>query len=88
LVFGEVQTIYLFFFNFLVFIENNKKFLFRFIGMDIYLMCVEGVMGRYCVKFLAFLIWEKGDDNFYLRAKLLENGTVEDARILIGLRFC
>ena len=51
-------------------------------------MCVEGVMGRYCVKFLAFLIWEKGDDNFYLRAKLLENGTVEDARILIGLRFC
>jgi len=49
--------------------------------MDICLTYVEGMMGRYCVKFLAFLILEKGDENFYLRAKLLENGSVEDCII-------
>lgn len=56
--------------------------------MAIYLTCVEGLMSRYCVKFLDFLIWEKGDEDFNLRAQILENGSVEEGIILIGHRLC
>lgn len=88
MLFGEVQTIYLFFFFFLVFIKNSNIFPLRLIDMATSVTCVEGVMVRYCEIFSFLDLGKEGWWIFIGEQNFRKMGTIEEGIILIGIRFC